>query len=172
MERGWIKMYRKIDEWEWADNYKTAYLFIRIALMANTKNKRWRGIEINQGELFTSSDNLSKATGLTRDEVRTALNNLKRTGDIEVESSHKGIKIKVANFTKYQAFTEDSPQPIPNPSPTYPQPFPNTSPTHPQPFPNTSPTHPQPIPDPSPQLKNNKNNKNIKKKIKKKKAMI
>ena len=43
MAEGWIKLYRKITEWEWYTVPSMAHLFIHLLFLANQKDKRWKG---------------------------------------------------------------------------------------------------------------------------------
>ena len=49
MAEGWIKLYRKITEWEWYTVPSMAHLFIHLLFLANQKDKRWKGILIKRG---------------------------------------------------------------------------------------------------------------------------
>ena len=44
MDDGWIKLYRKIQDWEWFDDSHMVHLFIYFLINANTKERNWRGI--------------------------------------------------------------------------------------------------------------------------------
>lgn len=103
MFRGYIKEYRKITEWEWYKDYKTAHLFRHCLYKANLENKTWRGQEILRGSFITSRDNLAFETGLTVQEVRTALKKLKLTNELTSVSTSQYTIITVVNWDIYQA---------------------------------------------------------------------
>lgn len=103
MFRGYIKEYRKITEWEWYKDYKTAHLFRHCLYKANLENKTWRGQEILRGSFITSRDNLAFETGLTVQEVRTALKKLKLTNELTSVSTSQYTIITVVNWDMYQA---------------------------------------------------------------------
>lgn len=99
---GWIKLHRSLLNWEWYDDANTFRLFIHLLLQANHKDKNYRGKLVKSGTLLTSRLLLSHQTGLTERQVRTSLNNLKTTNEINVFSSRKGTIIQVVKYNDYQ----------------------------------------------------------------------
>ena len=97
----YIKLHRKLIEWEWYDNANTMRLFIHCLLKANWKSGSWHGIEYQPGQFITSLETLVKETGLTTQQVRTALNHLISTG--EVTSSQQG-KCRVITINKWSDY--------------------------------------------------------------------
>lgn len=102
-ENGWIKLHRKIINWEWYGDPKTCHLFMHLILTANTEPNKWRGERIDRGELVTSLTNLAEETGLTKSEVRTSLTNLAKSGAITRKSTNKFTKITVIGYSDYQS---------------------------------------------------------------------
>ena len=98
-----VKIYRKMMEWEWYTDVPTTKLFLHCLLKANFVDKAWKGRKIGRGEFWTSLGHLSIETGLTVNQVRTSLKKLASTNEITCESSNKGTKISVVLFDKYQA---------------------------------------------------------------------
>jgi hypothetical protein len=100
--QGWICLHRKFMTWEWFTDPNVTHLFIYCLLRANYKATKWRGISVPKGGLITSHENLAKATGLSVKQVRTALDKLKRTGEVASESTNNFSIITVVNWEKYQ----------------------------------------------------------------------
>ena len=86
---GWIKIHRQIIDWEWYSDIPTCRLFLHLLLIANHAPKKWQGQTIDKGELITSIGSLSEQTGLTIKQVRTALDKLESTGEIEKKRASK-----------------------------------------------------------------------------------
>lgn len=103
---GWIKIHRQIIDWEWYSDIPTCRLFLHLLLIANHAPKKWQGQTIDKGELITSIGSLSEQTGLTIQQVRTAISKLESTGEIEKTSTNKNTLIKVRNYGIYQGFDE------------------------------------------------------------------
>ena len=104
---GWIKVHRQILEWEWYSDNNCFRLFIHLLLKANHKERRFKGIELEIGSIVTSRDLLSKETGLSGQQIRTALNKLISTNEITSVSSSQGTIIQVVNYEKYQVPTNE-----------------------------------------------------------------
>ncbi len=99
---GWVKLHRKITEWEWWDDHNTTRLFIYLITKANHKDRSWRGTIIKRGELITSIDKLAMQTGLSPQMIKTSLNKLKATNEITSKSTNKYTKLIVENYRQYQ----------------------------------------------------------------------
>lgn len=104
---GWIKIHRKILEWEWYDDTNTFRLFMHLILKANHKDKKYRGQVIKSGCLLTGRELLSQETGLSIQQVRTCLERLKSTNEITINSSRQGTIIQVVKYKDYQITTND-----------------------------------------------------------------
>lgn len=102
MEKGFIKLHRSILEWGWWGDINTSRLFIYMLIKANPANKNWRGIDVERGSFITSRATLSADTGLSNQQIRTALNHLQTTNEITIKSTNKTTKITVTNYDKYQ----------------------------------------------------------------------
>lgn len=103
---GYIKLHRKIMEWEWYDDPTVMRTFLHLLLKANHREKIWRGIQVQPGQLITSYAHLSQETGLSKQQVRTALDKLESTQEITRKATNKYTTINVLNWGTYQ---EDEP---------------------------------------------------------------
>lgn len=99
---GFIKLYRSMLKWEWYDDINVKVLFLHLLLKANYENKKWRGIEIQRGELITSISQLSKETQLTPQQVRTCIKKLKKTGEITSKTTSKFTLIHIEKYSFFQ----------------------------------------------------------------------
>lgn len=108
MNNGWIKIHRSMLDWEWYDDKNTKILFLHCLLKANHKPKKYRGKLVESGVFLTSREALSRDTGLSERQVRTALDNLKATNELTIVSSRQGTMIQVNNYEKYQSATNET----------------------------------------------------------------
>jgi hypothetical protein len=99
---GFIKIHRKIRQWEWFDDHNTFRLFICLMLKVNVTQKRWKGIVINRGQTVTSLAKLATYCGLSVQQTRTALSNLQTTREITCKSTNKFTLITLTNYGLYQ----------------------------------------------------------------------
>lgn len=107
-DQGYIKLHRSLLDWEWWSDINTTRLFMYLLIAANYKPKKWQGKTIKRGQLVTSVAALSEATGLSIQEVRTALNHLKSTREITIKSTNKYTLVTVENYSKYQDVPDES----------------------------------------------------------------
>ena len=66
--------------------------------------RKWRRIEVGAGELVTSYKNLAEQTGHSVQEVRTAMDKLKKSGVITVRATSRYSVISLVNYSVYQGF--------------------------------------------------------------------
>lgn len=105
---GWIKIHRKVLDWEWYDDPNTFRLFMHLILKANHKDKNYRGQVVKTGSLLTGRELLAQETGLTVRQVRTCLERLKSTNEVTINSSRQGTIIQVVKYKDYQIATKET----------------------------------------------------------------
>lgn len=99
---GWIKLHRKIENWEWFQDGNTFLLFIHLVLKANHTDQQWQGTMVKRGQAITGRTQLAKITGLSEQQVRTSLNKLKSTGEITSQTTNRFSVITINNYDTYQ----------------------------------------------------------------------
>lgn len=102
MDEGYIKLYRKMEKWEWYTDPNTKALFLDLILEANIRDRRFRNKEIKRGQVITSLERMSKRNGLTIRQTRTALEHLISSGDIDKQTTNRYSIITVLNYELYQ----------------------------------------------------------------------
>lgn len=143
MNNGWIKLHRRLTEWEWYNDSQTVHLFIHILLKANHSEKKWRGVTVKSGQFITSRDKLSSETGISVRSIRTILNRLKATNEVTNETTNKYTIVTVCNWESYQSIIGEDDQQSDH-------------------QPVTQPTNNRPATDQQPTTnKNDKNDKNV-----------
>ena len=103
MQEPYIKLYKKMLDWEWYDDPNTMRVFLHCLLKANWKPGSWHGINYSAGEFITSLETLAVETNLTINQVRTAIRHLKSTGEITSRTHSKCRIITVKNWDAYQS---------------------------------------------------------------------
>ena len=110
MDRGWIKLYRKIqDSPLYKDcNSKQRDVLITILLMVNHKPNIWifqgQEYEVKSGQVITSLDKIAQycAKDVSIQNIRTALLKFEKYGFITNRSTNKNRLIEVVNWDIYQ----------------------------------------------------------------------
>lgn len=110
----YIKIQRKILDWEWYRNLNTCRLFFHVLLKANWKDGRFEGKDIPAGSFVSSVSKLSEETGLTQREVRTAVDHLRSTGELTIKSYNKYSVFTVNNYCQYQDIDKQSDKQLPS----------------------------------------------------------
>ncbi len=113
---GFIKLNRKFLDWGWYTDINTKIIFIHMLLKTNWKDGVFKDTTVPRGSFVSSIAKLAEETGLTNDEVRTAISHLIRTKEITKQSTNKYTVFTVVNYALYQDAPEQfpsSPQPIP-----------------------------------------------------------
>lgn len=102
-EGNFVKIDRKMISWGWYTDISTKCLFLHCILRANWKPGEWKGIRYERGQFISSLAQLSQQTGLTVQQVRTALKHLESTGEITKQTTSKFTVITVKNYDLYQS---------------------------------------------------------------------
>ena len=99
---GYIKIYRKLLEWEWYSDGNVLRLFLHLLLNANFRPSRFRGIDLPTGTLVTSIESLSAMLNLTNQQIRTAMKKLESTHEINRQITNKFTIITICKWESYQ----------------------------------------------------------------------
>lgn len=99
--KGWVKIYRELQEWEWYTKPEMVHLYIHLLLSANHTTVKWQGVTVKRGQLVTSISQLSKNTGLSVQSIRTCLARLKSTSEITIETTKAYTLITICNYGRY-----------------------------------------------------------------------
>jgi len=102
MSDGWVKLHRKMTEWEWYKVPNMFHLFAHLVMTANHEDGRWQGNDVKRGQVITGRKSLSEATGISEQSVRTCLSKLELTKEVSVFSTKKYSVITVCNYDIYQ----------------------------------------------------------------------
>lgn len=105
---GWIKIHRKLLDWEWYKDNNVKIVFLHLLLVANHKEQKWKGKTILRGQKLTSIEHLAKETNLTVMQVRTALKKLKSTNEITMKTTNKNTLITIEKYNDYQIVNEEN----------------------------------------------------------------
>lgn len=100
---GFVKFDRRIKDWGWYTDTKTFKVFFHLILIANYTEKEFLGKSIKRGQVAISIGKLALETGLTPQEVRTAIKHLESTGEVTSKSQGKYTLFTVINYDLYQS---------------------------------------------------------------------
>lgn len=103
MNGNFIKIDRKMLEWEWYKNEHTKNVFLHCLLKAHWKDTKIEGKTIPRGSFVSSIGNIAEELSLTPMEVRTALKHLKSTNELTSKGTNRNTVFTVTNYDLYQS---------------------------------------------------------------------
>lgn len=118
MNETWVKLHSKLINWEWYKDSNTKDLFIHCLLKANWKDGNFKGEIVPRGSFVTGRKKLAEELGLTEQNIKTALNHLKSTNEINIKTTNKFSIITINNYEKYQMNNQQAKQQLNNNQPT------------------------------------------------------
>lgn len=99
---GWIKLYRSLLEWEWYDDHNATRLLVHLLVSVNHEDKKWKGQTIKAGSLAFSWSTLSDAVGLSVQQLRTAMDRLESSNEVNRQSTSKFQIVTLVKWEKLQ----------------------------------------------------------------------
>lgn len=119
--KGYVKIWRKAADSElWSYGAVTIAVFVSLLLRArwNDTTEAWRGLELKTGECVFGQPELAKTLGITRNKLRTALNNLQKCKVITTKSTNKYTICTIVKYAQYQLSEEKTTNKNTDKSPT------------------------------------------------------
>lgn len=95
-------MHRRLKAWEWYTDPNTFRVFMHLILSANHKERSWRGFPLRAGQVITGRVQLAQELGLSEQQIRTALDKLKSTNEITVETTSQFSVVTLVKWAEYQ----------------------------------------------------------------------
>jgi len=102
MSNGWIKLHRSLLDWEWYDDKNARLLLIHLLVSVNYEDKKWKGQEIKAGSMVLSWDTLSREVGLSKQQLRTAMQKLENSGELTRYVTNKFQVVTLVKWGKLQ----------------------------------------------------------------------
>ena len=99
---GWVKLFRSFTKWEWYTEPNVMRVFLHLFLTANSSEVIWREKTIKRGQLITSYRRIAESLEMDIHTVHRAVNKLKTSGEITVESNAKFTIITLNNYDSFQ----------------------------------------------------------------------
>jgi len=102
MHTGYIKLWRQFLEWQWFQDSGMVHFFIYLMIRASHKDQMYQGYQVPRGSLVFGRRKASKDTGLTEQQIRTKIFNLKTTHQITIKTTNRFSIITLLNYDRYQ----------------------------------------------------------------------
>ena len=114
----WIKLDRRILKWGWYSDMNVKCVFLHLLLIASYEDGEYLGNKIKRGQTIIGTVETANQLGITRQQLRTALSKLEKSGEISKKTTNKFTLITIENYNKYQDVTLISNQRVTNEQPT------------------------------------------------------
>ena len=99
---GYIKLYKRIESWQWYKESTTLHLFIDLLLDANYEDSKVGFQIIKRGQCLTSLKRIHERTGLTYQQIRTSLDKLQKSQEINKQITNRYSIITINKYNDYQ----------------------------------------------------------------------
>lgn len=99
---GWVKLHRKLLEWEWYGDAHMVHLLVHLLLTASHERKEYKGLTIKRGQVVTSKKKLSEALNMSETSVMRRLRRLEVDRFVDLKVDQYGTTITICNYDSYQ----------------------------------------------------------------------
>lgn len=97
-----IKLDRNILRWMWYNNGNVFRVFVHLLLIAGAETRVVGTHLLARGDVLTSLESMQQRLNMSKQEVRTALSTLKKTGEITQFKVGRNVVYHVENYDYYQ----------------------------------------------------------------------
>ena len=104
---GFIKIHRKLLEWGWFSSPTVLSTFLFLLLTANYSEGYYKGVLIKRGQAVFGYQSIANKTGISIQQARSAIEKLKKTGEITVWTNRQ---FSVATIEKWELYQSDDQQ--------------------------------------------------------------
>lgn len=105
---GWVKLHRKLLEWEWYEDAHMVHLLVHLLLTATHEDRKYKGLTIKRGQLVTTIKELADALGASETSTRRRTKRLKSGGFLTIKVAHNKTTITICNYDSYQMDKKES----------------------------------------------------------------
>lgn len=105
---GWVKIHRKLLEWEWYGDAHMVHLLVHLLLMATHEDRKYKGQTIKRGQLITTIKELAEALGASETSTRRRMKRLKSGGFLTIKVADNKTAITICNYDSYQMDKKES----------------------------------------------------------------
>lgn len=105
---GWVKLHRKLLEWEWYGDAHMVHLLVHLLLTATHEDRKYKGLTIRRGQVVTSIKELAEALGASETSTRRRMKRLKSGGFLTIKVAHRITTITICNYDSYQTKEKSS----------------------------------------------------------------
>lgn len=105
MEKGFVIIDRRIEDWKWWGNLTAMGIWLYIIEKCNWNDGWWHGMKVERGSFITSKLKMSEELKVNRRTIDHWLKVFEDDGQISVTCTSRYTKITALNYGKYQSST-------------------------------------------------------------------
>lgn len=105
---GWVKLHRKLLEWECYEDAHMVHLLVHLLLTATHEDRKYEGQTIKRGQLVTTIKELAETLGASETSTRRRMKRLKGGGFLTIKVAHNKTTITICNYDSYQMDKKES----------------------------------------------------------------
>lgn len=106
MNETYVKLLRKITEWEWYHDSKMVHLFIHLMITCQAQKRNYAGVELERGQCIIALRPLSAKLGIPMQSLRTCLERLKSTREVTLKVTHQFTIVTLTQYDLYQSASD------------------------------------------------------------------
>ena len=115
----YIKLNRSMLKWEWYTDANTKVVFLHAILKANWDDGGYKGHKLQPGDVVFGRKKWAEELGMSEQQIRTAINHLKETGEIStIKATNKFTILHIENWALYQSSDDETTNNLTNKQPT------------------------------------------------------
>jgi len=99
---GFIKIHRSMLDWEWYQDDRCVRLLLHLHLKANYLPGRWKGKDVEPGQVVTSTVALAEQLGWSRSALVRTLDRLKLAREVDTKADSKWTLVTLIKWDKFQ----------------------------------------------------------------------
>lgn len=101
----WIKLYRKIEDWQWYKDSHMVHLFIHLLLNASNWPSENDNQALSRGQIEVSRRQICDATCISERSVRTCLKKLQSSNEIQIlqKATNQESILTICKYDSYQS---------------------------------------------------------------------
>lgn len=111
---GFIKLHRKLIEWQWYKDSNTKAVFLHLLLLARFSDGGYKQVKLRPGQVVIGRKKLAEDLGMSEQNVRTSIQHLISTNEITIKSTNKFSVVTIVNWEKYQIDDDESTNKVTN----------------------------------------------------------
>ena len=101
---------REIEKWGWYRDANTFRVFFHLLLKAQNQDGEYMGVKVLRGQVVTGRKQLSSDLGISEQGIRTAIDHLIKSGEINQQSTNKFSVITICKYDSWKRSSETTTQ--------------------------------------------------------------